>query len=521
MTYSGMQEGHSIARPPLFNGSDYTYWKTRMRIFLISMDFELWSIVENGFQKSSLPMSEWNESEKKVFALNAKAMNALFCALDKNEFNRVSICDSAFDIWRTLEVTHEGTSRVKESKINILVHSYELFRMKPSESIGDMYTRFTDVINGLKALGKDFTNFELVTKILRSLPKSWDPKVTAIQEAKDLKAFPLEELIGSLMTYEMTCQAHDELENPLPKNRKDMALKSQEDHLKGTSSDEDSDNDIALLTQKFKKYLRKNKFKNNIKHKFEQKKDQVICYECKKPGHYKNDCPQAKKRTSKKKALKATWDDSSASEEEESNTEQVAHYALMALGEEICDLFNLDLSFEELSIAFHELFDECRTVSKKLSILKKEHALLQDKFDSLQTPPCSKCEHLEAIKNENMLLKETLNKFKVGSKGLDMILAHKGHIVNRNGIGFVKGLHQNPTTFIKGPTLHVSSYMKCNFCCKSGHIAYKCPFRKISSQKLIWVPKGTIKNSIINNKVSGSIFEAPKIKWVPKNHPLL
>ena len=91
MAYSGMQEGHSIARPPLFNGSDYTYWKTRMRIFLISMDFELWTIVENGFQKSSLLMSEWNESEKKVFALNAKAMNALFCALDKNEFNHVSI----------------------------------------------------------------------------------------------------------------------------------------------------------------------------------------------------------------------------------------------------------------------------------------------------------------------------------------------------------------------------------------------------------------------------------------------
>ena len=43
-------------------------------------------------------MSEWNESEKKVFALNAKAMNALFCVLDKNEFNCISICDAAFDI---------------------------------------------------------------------------------------------------------------------------------------------------------------------------------------------------------------------------------------------------------------------------------------------------------------------------------------------------------------------------------------------------------------------------------------
>ena len=101
-------------------------------------------------------------------------------------------------------MTHEGTSRVKESKINLMLHSFELFRMKPSETIGDMFTRFTDVVKSLKGLGKSFSDFELVNKILRSLSKSWDPKVTAIQEAKDLNNFPLEELIGSLMTYEMT-----------------------------------------------------------------------------------------------------------------------------------------------------------------------------------------------------------------------------------------------------------------------------------------------------------------------------
>ena len=75
--------------------------------------------------------------------------------------------------------------------------------MKPGETIDDMYTRFTDVVNGLKGLGKSFLDFKLVNKILRSIPKSWDPKVTAIQETKDLNNFPFEELIGSLMTYEM------------------------------------------------------------------------------------------------------------------------------------------------------------------------------------------------------------------------------------------------------------------------------------------------------------------------------
>jgi len=46
-------------------------------------------------------------------------MDALFCALNKKEFNRVSTATSVYQIWHTLEVTHEGTKKVKESKINI------------------------------------------------------------------------------------------------------------------------------------------------------------------------------------------------------------------------------------------------------------------------------------------------------------------------------------------------------------------------------------------------------------------
>ena len=61
---------------------------------------------------------------------------------------------------------------VKESKINLLMHNFDLVRMKLSKTIIDKYTRFTNVINGLKAYGKYFTNLELVNKILRSLPKS-------------------------------------------------------------------------------------------------------------------------------------------------------------------------------------------------------------------------------------------------------------------------------------------------------------------------------------------------------------
>ena len=127
--------------------------------------------MKNDFRRSCLPINLWNDLEKRTFSLNARATNALFCTLDKTEFNRVSMRETTFDIWRTLEITHEGTSKVKDSKINFLIHDFELFGMKPSETIVDMYTHFMDVVNGLRALGKCFSNFELINKILRSLSK--------------------------------------------------------------------------------------------------------------------------------------------------------------------------------------------------------------------------------------------------------------------------------------------------------------------------------------------------------------
>ena len=96
---------------------------------------------------------------------------------------------------RLLETTHEGTDQVKESKINLVVHSYELFFMKDNETIVEIIARFTDIVNGLKALGKTYKELEKVMKILSSFPSKWHTKVTTIQEVKDLTKLPLEELI--------------------------------------------------------------------------------------------------------------------------------------------------------------------------------------------------------------------------------------------------------------------------------------------------------------------------------------
>ena len=89
-------EGQCTTRPPFFYGNDYTYWKTRMRVFLQALNYEICEIV---FYGSFIPRKNTlSESDRKKMSLNSKAMNALFCALDKKEFHRIPNCSNAYEI---------------------------------------------------------------------------------------------------------------------------------------------------------------------------------------------------------------------------------------------------------------------------------------------------------------------------------------------------------------------------------------------------------------------------------------
>uniref|UniRef100_A0A2N9G6L8 CCHC-type domain-containing protein n=1 Tax=Fagus sylvatica TaxID=28930 RepID=A0A2N9G6L8_FAGSY len=316
-----------------------------MIMYIKGQDYHVWRIIANGphiptktVEGATLAKleSEWNEADVRLIELNCKAMSTLYCALDPIEYNRVSGCDSAKEIWDKLEVTYEGTNQVKESKMNMLVHEYELFVMKKDENISEMSTRFTNIVNSLKALGKIYTNQENVRKILRSLPKRWEAKMTAISEARDLKVLTLEELFGSLMTYELEMNSKVEEEEVKPK--KNFALKSSHHDHDNSEEERDEEEEIALMTRNFKKFLKKKKgfgrrFPKKGENKGESSKTETpTCYKCKKQGHYKNECPQVNKEKMKykKKALKVTWDDSDESDSDNNSSDnEVANLCLL------------------------------------------------------------------------------------------------------------------------------------------------------------------------------------------------
>ncbi|GAV71509.1 zf-CCHC domain-containing protein/UBN2 domain-containing protein, partial [Cephalotus follicularis] len=190
-------------------------------------------------------------------------------------------------------------------------HEYELFLMHDNESISDMFTRFTMIINSLKNLGKSYSNQELVRKILRCLPKNWTPKALK-------KKFPQEEE--------------------------------------------------------------------------SRKREEPTCYECKKSGHFKNECPNLKKKaqfkkkdeySKRKKAMVATWDDSDPSSSEEGSDEEVANIDFMEIEDE--DENEVNFTFDELQNAYENLFNEYENVCLRNKSLKKNAISMSKEIENLKS----------------------------------------------------------------------------------------------------------------------------------------
>ena len=72
-------------------------------------------------------MDTWFDVATKEFDANTKAHYVLLQALNDDYIPKAIHCKSAHEIWSHLVVTHEGTSQVKKTKIDLLHSQYEKF----------------------------------------------------------------------------------------------------------------------------------------------------------------------------------------------------------------------------------------------------------------------------------------------------------------------------------------------------------------------------------------------------------
>nr|GEU78543.1 DUF4219 domain-containing protein/UBN2 domain-containing protein [Tanacetum cinerariifolium] len=209
-----------MQRPPLFESDGFIFWKNRFETYVKSKDLDLWHVINNGdFQpiqqnpKTKLdeviPFEKQSDDLKKKLAKNNEANMVIYNALPRKEYERIFMCNTAKEIWKTLLITHQGNNQVKDNKIDLLVQQYKQFFISENESIDSSFARFNTIITSLKALDEDYSSKNYVRKFLRDLYPKWRAKVTGIKQSKDITSRSLDELIANLKEYS-TSKSEDE-----------------------------------------------------------------------------------------------------------------------------------------------------------------------------------------------------------------------------------------------------------------------------------------------------------------------
>ncbi|TYJ96229.1 gag-pol polyprotein [Cucumis melo var. makuwa] len=239
--------------------------------------------------------------------------------------------------------------------------------MTEEETIAEFNVRVLDIANELDALGEKMSNSKLVWKLLRSLPSKFNMKVTMIEEANDLSKMKLDELFGSLRTFEL------HLGNSASRRKPCLALtsvkeESTEEYRVSQNNDSLAES-MVLLTKQIAKlksqlhkhigsqrnsheassttqprtsssflsglYRRKDHERNDKdigSSKIEKSGKGIRCHECEGFGHIQSECATYLKH--KKKSLVATLSDEEDYSESDDEEVGMALISIATMNEE-------------------------------------------------------------------------------------------------------------------------------------------------------------------------------------------
>jgi hypothetical protein len=128
-------EGNSANKPPLFDGTNFAFWKVRIRTYIMALGVDVWDVVETGYIK---PVVLASKDDKLEFSFNAKATNAILNGLVEAEFVKVMHLESAKAMWDKLINSYKENEKVKDAKLQ----TYRLtLMMKRNTNLRNMVKR--------------------------------------------------------------------------------------------------------------------------------------------------------------------------------------------------------------------------------------------------------------------------------------------------------------------------------------------------------------------------------------------
>ena len=128
---------------------------------------KVWDVTESDY--AIIDPDNLTKQDKANKQCNTMALNTIYNAKDSKVFEQIKDCDRAYEVWKRLEETYEGTLAVKSSKLYILKDKLTSFKMKDDESISEMFHRMKVIVNDLKSLGEKVQDDDFSHRFLMCL----------------------------------------------------------------------------------------------------------------------------------------------------------------------------------------------------------------------------------------------------------------------------------------------------------------------------------------------------------------
>jgi hypothetical protein len=201
--------------PPHFDEKNYQMWQRRMAAFHHGKGQILWDVtVDTTYVR---PTNFLALGSRDMFDTNNKAVDYLYHALCKSEFDRVQTEDLVCIIWLELKNAHAGNVDVQARLYATYQREYENFTHLPDESIDALFQRFTVVLTNMRANVEvlSYDDHDRVVKLLHTLDRTvWEGKVEDILESEKYTTLMVNGLFSKLKSVEVDQGLPARLESP-------------------------------------------------------------------------------------------------------------------------------------------------------------------------------------------------------------------------------------------------------------------------------------------------------------------
>ena len=272
--------------------------------------------LDNAITKRFIPILD-NDNKATVESevnrkVNDQAVNAILAYVHESIAPIFGEAINVNDMWLALLQKYEGNELLKRSKEDGLTSKFDNFRIEDNESIDDMYSRLTCLLNDLIEVGEPIPQRKVISKLLNIMMrrKKWQGYISSLQALHNTRERPFttEEVYSFLKTYEETLR---QLGGDEGKGGKVVAFAAQNQRQYNPSSSSsnqrpfnsssnsssldtwfqsfgvDNSKEIPILSKMMQGFFA---FEKRFNARRDEDGKRIVCFFCEKEGHTIHQC---------------------------------------------------------------------------------------------------------------------------------------------------------------------------------------------------------------------------------------